>query len=306
MTDTGFKITSLNRLKQALYYEIFRAYETGESRLQRQLIRFLLWLPATLLSRKALAFETLVATGDFCEACRRYQNDFVAAVDSSGQELIPAHGPLVIASNHPGTIDFMVLAAQLQRKDVKLIARDMDFLRQLPATASHLIFSTRDTLDRFGVLRAVLRHLKAGGCLLLFPSGNLDPDPAVLAGARESLNTWSRSLDLILRKVPQTVVVPAIVSGLITERVLRFPLIRSQQNRFRQQVSAEILQISTQLIFPGRLAPTPRITFAEPISTELQSNPEDHWDALQEIIARAGRLLRDEHPRYEFRAAALI
>lgn len=287
------------RLKQALYYEVFRAYGTGEDRLKRRLLQLLLWLPATLLSKKALGFESQVQQGGFCHASRQYLPEFAAGVDVRGLEQIPDRGPLVIASNHPGTIDFMVLAAQLQRQDIRLIAREMDFLRQLPATASHLIFSTRDTFDRFGVLRAILRHLQSGGCLLFFPSGNLDPDPAVQSGSHESLSTWSRSIDLILRKIPETVVVPAVVSGLISEKVLRLPFVRSQQGRFRQQVSAEIFQVSSQLLFPGRLAPTPRLTFGEPRSSGSHAAPGARQDALAEIVSSARDLLDTFHPRYD-------
>jgi 1-acyl-sn-glycerol-3-phosphate acyltransferase len=299
MTDTASAAPTLNRLRQALYAEIFRAYALSEKRAIQRLVRMLMWLPATLLSRKALQFENRVAAAGFCEASRQFLPDFTADIDVRGQEQIPRHGPLVIASNHPGTIDFLLLSAQLHRQDIKMIAREMDFLRQLPAIASHLIFSTRDTLDRFGVLRAVLRHLQSGGCLLFFPSGNLDPDPAVQPGTRDSLATWSRSLDLILRKIPETAIVPVIVSGLISENVLQLPVIRSQQGRFRQQVSAEIFQISSQLILPGRFAPNPRITFGAPVFAPAQAEPPGRRDVLEGIITRAAELLEAFHPHLD-------
>ena len=53
-----------------------------------------------------------------------------------------------------------------------------------------------DGLDGLAIMPTVL----VGGALLVYATGVVDPDPALLAGARESLQDWSDSLPLFLRR----------------------------------------------------------------------------------------------------------
>ena len=90
---------------------------------------------------------------------------------------LPATGPLMVAANHPyGGIDGLAAIAALldRRPDLKVIATQS--LAGLEPLRSVLI-----PVDNFGhsasrggnvvALRQALRHVKAGGALLLFPAG---------------------------------------------------------------------------------------------------------------------------------------
>jgi len=57
-----------------------------------------------------------------------------------------------------------------------------------------------------------------------FPAGQIEPDPALHAGARESLDGWSPSVGVLARLAGGTRVVPAVVSGVLSAPAQRHPL----------------------------------------------------------------------------------
>ena len=90
---------------------------------------------------------------------------------------IPPTGPLIVAANHPcGLIDGMVLGAAIAatRPDVKLIGnRALARIPGLDGLIIHADLADHDDARRgnSGPLRAVLRHLRGGGALSIFPAG---------------------------------------------------------------------------------------------------------------------------------------
>jgi hypothetical protein len=69
-----------------------------------------------------------------------------------------------------------------------------------------------------------------------------------MPGARESLAAWSDSLGLLVRLAPHSVVVPAVVSGVIYGPALRHPLTylrRSQRDRERVAATLQAFWQST-------------------------------------------------------------
>jgi hypothetical protein len=172
----------------------------------------------------------------------------------------------------------------------------MPFLRSMPGVDACLIYSTRDHVQRATVLRQALRHLEGGGALLLFPSGNLDPDPGCFGGAAEALETWTTSLDLFLRKCPQTQVMLSIVSGVIAPRWLSHPFVRLQRQRWQRQFRAELLQTLTQVLFPRRFRISPHIVFDGPLDVETLHAAGEGPVYRQALVARAQALLVRSQP----------
>ena len=128
----------------------------------------------------------------------------------------PAYGPLLIVGNHPGMVDAMVICAQVHRDDLRILAAERPILRLLPNILTHLIFVPDDRQQRSSTIRAVASHLRAGGSLLNFPGGNIEPDPALHSDAANCLQNWSDSFDLLARLVPELTIVPAVTSGVIS------------------------------------------------------------------------------------------
>ena len=97
---------------------------------------------------------------------------------------------------------------------------------------------------------------------MVFPSGLVDPDPAISVGAVEALQQWRPSLELFIRKVPECRIVLTIVSGVLSRRWLKSPVTRLRKEPHNRQKVAEIFQVFEQLLFPGRLLLNPNISFS--------------------------------------------
>lgn len=221
-------------------------------------------LPARRFAKLMAGFDQRVGKDGPAEAARWLLSRFVDRVEVRGAEHIPAEGPLLVASNHPGAYDSLILVSNLPRRDLKVLASGVDVLRVLPNVARHLIYVTPDPHARMAAIRATIKHLDSGGAVLTFASGLVDPDPDVLPGAAEALEAWSPSLGVILRRAPQTRVVAAIVSGVAAPECLRSPLLRFARQEWEKRKLAEFIQISQQLAFGRRFDLRPRVTFGQP------------------------------------------
>ncbi len=275
-------------LRRFITSEIFKALGISGGWAQR-LLGPLFHPPTQRFAQLAAAFDERVAQHGFCEAARWVLPHFARAVVARGSEHIPTEGPLLIAANHPGTCDSLAIAAQVPRNGLKIVATSVPFIRSLPATANHLIYcAQQDVHERMAVVRAAIRHLREGGALLIFPSGQIDPDPAVLPGAVQRLESWSPSLAVMLRCVPQAQVLVTIVSGVLASEWLRSPITRLRRELGDRQRVAEFFQVMQQMLFPRELLVEPAISFAQPVtSAELGGGP----DVMERLVERARALL---------------
>lgn len=283
--------TLARALSAQIVDEVAAAFGFSKQGPARRLLGLLLRLPGRHFARIAAALEVETRTSGFASACRNLLPRFVAGVALRGQETLPAQGPLLIAANHPGAYDVLLIAAHLPRDDLKIIFSTVPLLRCLPSIAAHTIPVTRDPHDALRALGAGIAHLRAGGSLLILPTGVVDPDPDLLPGAAAALRDWSRSLALILRRAPETKVVLAIASGVLAPGWLSSPLTRLQREPWRQRKLAEFLQVMQQLLWPGSLLLSPRLSFAAPF---LPAQLQDPLTPVHEqIIARAQTLLAE-------------
>jgi hypothetical protein len=143
------------------------------------------------------------------------------------------------------------------------------------------------------VIREAVRHLRGGGALLIFAAGKVEPDPAVLPGAEESLQRWSPSLPLLLRSVPGVNLLVSMVSGVLAPACLGHPLVRLSKENHLKQLLAEGIQLSQQLLFNRRFGLTPTVHFAEPLTGDELDQGRDVQATLSAVIARAKGLLAD-------------
>ena len=131
---------------------------------------------------------------------------------------------------------------------------------------------------------------------MIFPRGDVEPDPAVSPGAEQSLNGWSASLELFLRKVPQTMSVVAIASGILSKRWFKNPLIKLWKKYEQRQKVAEIFQVATQLITGKMPKSTPMVSFSPSLSIDdLGGEDAPEGTLLASLIDQARRLLAG-HP----------
>jgi hypothetical protein len=104
--------------------------------------------------------------------------------------------------------------------------------------------------------------------VLIFPSGHIDPDPALSPEAATDLGQWSPSIEVVLRHVPQTRVLLTVVSGVLSARWRWSPFVRLMGDDLKQRKVAEFLQVIQQMIFPNSLRVFPRLTFSNPLTTD--------------------------------------
>jgi hypothetical protein len=253
--------------------------------------RIIAWHSATRFAEIAAIFDEYVRRLGFNEAMRQIVPYFVSDIHVQGEDVVPKEGPLLVVSNHPGTYDSIAISAALPRNDLKIIASGFPFLQRLPAASQHLIFVSDMAQERMTVVRTAIRHLQQGKSLLIFPSGRVEPDPAVLPGASQAMTAWSPSLELILRRAPETRVLVTIASGVLSPLFIHNPLIKLWREKRDPQAVAEVIQVTTQMLFPRRVHLEPQISFDHPVTlSELAENPGSD-SIINSIIHRARQKL---------------
>jgi hypothetical protein len=290
MSQTG---ANAEQLRETIVDQSFKAMGLSDSGLARRLLRPVFRLPAGRFSQLAAGFDRSVADVGLCETSRRYLPSFIEKAEVRGVEHIPAEGPLLMVSNHPGAFDGFVIASNLPRCDLKIVISGVPFVRALPAVEGYLIYLDQDAHQRMTVVRSMIRHISGGCMLLIYPSGRVDPDPEFVPGAREALELWSPSLELVLRKAPQTQVVVTIASGVLAPGWMRNPLVRVLKQGWERQRLAEFFQTMQLMLFPGSLTFSPKVSFAEPVIGRQLIESGGRGGVMPTIINRAQQLLDD-------------
>lgn len=297
MTASPTTSVDLKFLRSFIIESFLDAVGLAMNSIARVPLRPVVWTPAHLFASLGASFDNYIAKNGFDQAARWVLPRFSHPIQLYGQENIPVEGPLILASNHPGNIDALALAANLPRNDLKILALDIPFVQGLPNLSKHFIYSNQDdaSMDRMLSIRMSIRHLRDGGSLLIFPAGHISPDPAVLPGAEKNLTTWSRSLELFLRKAPAAKLQLAMLSHITLQGFYDHPITRRRQEKVLRQILAQHLQVASQLVFPRRWRISPNLTFAAPLTLpELQKD----GDVNQTILAHAQNLLREHAHRY--------
>lgn len=285
MSDT---ITEIRRLKEMLVYELAKALGLSDSNSARNLVRGIFGKAANKFSELAVGLDRAVGEGGVSAGANWVLPRFVKNHFAHGTENIPAEGPLVIASNHPAAYDLLVISAHVARPDYKVIVGDIPFFQNLPNISRNAIFAPADadTQGRMQVVRECIRHLQNKGALLIFARGGIEADPAFMPSPEGDFNLWSRSLEIFLRRVPQTRVLVTIVSGVIAEAAFRHPITWFRQARPDKQRLAFMYQMVRQVLSEKEtFGLTPRVTFGEVITGA------NRGQVLKQVAGAAQRLL---------------
>lgn len=272
--------------------DMLEAFGLGGARLIRPALERLCRPAARHLALHVAAYDDRVGRHGLRPAADWAVRRFLGGLEVAGQGNLPTGGPLLVLANHPGLSDALALFAALHRDDLRALALDWPFFLALPHTSRHLIYCSWRSLDRLAALRAGVGHLRRGGALLVFPRGEIEPDPAVLPGALRSLEGWSRSIGHVARHVGALAVVPAVVSGVLSPAAQRNPLTRLR----RRQRDRERLGAMLQVLFAPYRRVTVRVAFGAPLyAHELGSlqNPQ----AITTTLVKRARHLIERPPR---------
>jgi hypothetical protein len=282
---------SVELLTARITDEILYALGLPRQGIARRLLGPLFGRPAARFARIFASLEEEVPRSGLPGGARRILPDFHLRLRAAGAAEVPAHGPLLVVSNHPGAYDSLAITASLPRPDLHIAVSDVPFLRALSEAGKRFIYIPPDAAGRTASLRACVAHLRGGGALLIFAHGEVEPDPERLPGAEAELANWSPSLEIMLRKVPEAALQLVIASGVLLERYLKHPLARLRRSLPQRQKLAEVLQIADRLAFPERAeAVCVNLSFASPIPAGQLAQ-----GALMPAVVAAGRRLLQEH-----------
>jgi hypothetical protein len=275
--------------REKIIDEISYALGIGRSGVMRRLMGPLFKRPAERFARIACRADAEVKSSGISGGARRILSDFSLTVSARGTESIPADGPLLIVSNHPGALDSVAIMSCIPRKDLKVLLSDVPFTRTFSAARRYFIYVPPGAAGRSTTLRASIDHLRRGGALLIFAHGDVEPDPEVSPDARESIQDWSRSVEIMLRKVPESWLQVTIASGVLSQKFVRSPIVRIRRSPARRQKLAEVLQLSQQMLVPRSVRTHVHISFAEPVKGVDLVREE----VMPDLIRIARRLLAD-------------
>lgn len=272
----------LDLLIRANTQDLLDGVGLGTVRRGRWLLDALSRPAARRFARHVIAYDEIVGARGLAAGGAWAVQHLARGMEVRDQDRVPRSGPLLIVANHPGLGDTTALFAAIPRADLRIVAADRQFLRALPHTSRYLLTISEDPISRLRSIRSVARHLRSGGAVLTFPAGAIEPDPASLEGAIESLQGWSESLDMVVRLAGDVTVVPAIVSGVVAREALRHPLTRIRRRDKDRQWLAALLQIQLRAL----RTTTIRVAFGAPIRPR-----SDGGEMRRTVLAEAARLI---------------
>jgi hypothetical protein len=187
----------------------------------------------------------------------------------------------------------MAIVSQIPRPDATFIVSDIPLVKFMPNASKHAYFATSDSNTRTNAVRETIRLLERGGCLVIFATGLIDPDPEVWGeeAASRELEGWSSSLELFLKKVPETKLIVTIASGVLDPAWAKSRSIRIAKPGLERRRLAEFGQVISQLLRPGRKKYNPHISFAPPVT--LDDLGHGKGEAMVKIKTKARALLAE-------------
>jgi hypothetical protein len=281
-------------LHQLILDEMAVTFGAPPKGLVRRVCASLAGLPTGRFSRLFAVADREVGRTGLPGGCWRLLSDVGIGVAAQGTKHLPVESPLLVVSNHPGAYDSVALASCIPRRDLKIFLRAIPFFRAMPNAIQWFLCATYDPIENMAALRATIRHLQGGGSVLLFGTGTIEPDPALGPGAITALGRWSRSIEIIMRRVPGVRLVLAAVSGIMMPAFVNNPLRLVRQKPEDRRRVTEYLQVITQMLFPRRFDVTVRLSFAPTVTVEELSRESPGGHLMPAILAREKRLL-EEH-----------
>lgn len=245
------EIPSKEVLTDVLLFEVVHQFKIRHGSALYRLLHWLGKTPAERFADIMQHFDHMIAESSLWQAARSILPQFVSGINLSGQSAIPSEGPVLIAGNHPGGADAIAAIASVERKDVHMMVIEHSMLTAMPNFNHQLINVEEDNPFRFDVMRHVIKLLEKGEAVIIFPRGNLEPDPLLYPGALESLKHWSTSLGLFLSKVPETIFQPLLISNTVVPKAWSSLIAKHARTMKSRHQIAMVLQTAMQRLSPN-------------------------------------------------------
>lgn len=284
-------------LADLIFRDVSSALKIPDQRLLTQVIKRITRSPAKKFAQALQALNETAAESTVWEAATGALQHFADGCRVFGGQSIPHEGPLLVVANHPGSADSLGVVAALKRPDINILAGHLRMMEGLPEVTRHLIFLTKNATNRMGAMREAIARLQNGESVLVFPRGFLEPDPAILPGALESLNQWTESVGVFLHKVPETVLQPMLISHVVSPKAWNgLPASLAKTSKRRHQI-AMIWQFARQATGKSDGWRIPMRIFAgQPVSAKELSPALDVRELNQAVRERMKALLLSVYP----------
>ncbi len=255
-------------------------------------LRMIFRAPARKFAGRMIDFDAAVGHhGELGRASRAVLDaHYVRGLRIDGREHAPSKGPALFLANHPGLADAISLIAAINRPDLKILALRRPFLETLQHIAGHLFFVDHNLGKRVILAHEVAAYLRAGGAVLSFPAGKIEPDPEVWGDALQSLNTWVDSARFIVKLAPKAHIVPVLVQGVVWEKTARHWLTRIRRTRSERDKLAAALQLLSMVV-RGTKPTTVNVRFAAPIT--LTDGSMEPGAIHQAVVGRMRQLITE-------------
>lgn len=268
-----------------------------KSKLLEKILKFLFVAPSRRFAVKTDEFDQRIPLEGMPQASYWLLHQFIGDLTVEGVENLPAEGPLLILANHAGGVDFLGVLASVNRPDICLLANEHAVLRGAKNADQHIMYITPAPEDRPAAIFSVINKLREGKPVIIFPTGMLEPDPAIIPGAQHNLDTWSPSIGIFLKKVPETRLVPVLISGSLAEGFYNLPFVRKRATVKSRAKTALLLQYMAQM---AGLQPWPvhlRVQFGKPCTLADLTTSEDVNDIAAAIIQKEKDLMGAVFPK---------
>lgn len=210
----------------------------------------------------------------------------------------PTEGPLPVVANHPGGTDPFVMATAIERRDLHILSQNHAIFEALPSIKKYLIITAEDRSDGHIAIRKMLTLLKGGGSILVYPGGELEPDPALFPGSSNLLRDWSRSISLVISRLPDAIFQPAILRGTISQQAWKSRLASMARSATTRLQIAMILQVAVQQLKHDAYPVKTTLIKGKPMQArelDVNLNPDSIHGALMEVVAE---MVRSDPLRY--------
>lgn len=275
----------------ALLYDTLRdlARSAGVHGLLRLPFWLLTVLPAAVFTFRMRRLDELVGRFSTRFAARRALRWFYAGVELVTPLPDCSRGGLVV-SNHPGLGDSLALLAVLPEGRYRLVARDRLFFQALPHIRRLLILVPPEPRRRVQTVAEVLEAIRQGLLVVLYPAGEIEPDPAHAPPNRPLLQPWSSLVNLVARRLGEGRIYPVMVGNVFAKSALQSWWAtrgKTPEERERRAVGYQLLRGL------ARRQPV-RLAFGPPLRGDELVGGGGAWSAtqrIQSICEELGKLL---------------
>lgn len=294
MKDTAL----VNQIQSAITDEIFHALGLARQGRLRWAFGWIFSLPTVRFARILADVDAAVALGGPPAGCQVMLDELGVQTSADGAENIPHNSPIVILANHPGAYDSMAIGSLIPRTDLNVIVAKTRLYQVLPHIHPHMHYASDDRVESMTALRQAIQHLQAGGALLQFGSGLIEPDPALYPVDEAVFERWSPSIEILLRKVPGLQIIPTIASHVLLEKFAKHPFTYLRRKPMDQRRLAEFMQIIQQLLFPKSVDAKPCISFGQPFTLAELDPAGTHKRLMPAVITRVRQQMTQHLKRF--------